>query len=247
MKKIIGNWKCNLNLVDVVDYFNFINMYDYNHNKITIGIAVPSIWLLLAKSSTGKFRIYSQDVDYIKFGSHTGKLSYEHLLNINVNQTIIGHSETRSFSNNSDEEINKKVITCLDNDIEVILCIGEPINVYEEKRVFDFIINQIKSAIKNVNISKLDKLTIAYEPIWAIGTNRIPSLVEIYNVILVVKEFFKSNYNFDISVLYGGSVNTNNVANLSAITNLDGFLIGSASIDPKTFVQIVRLTGWDVN
>ena len=89
MKKIVGNWKCNLDLIDVVDYFDFINMYSYDHTKLHIGLAVPTVWLFLAKSSTSNFRIYAQDVDYVPYGSYTSKLSYKHLLNIETNQTIL--------------------------------------------------------------------------------------------------------------------------------------------------------------
>ncbi len=247
MKKIVGNWKCNLDLIDVVDYFDFINMYSYDHTKLHIGLAVPTVWLFLAKSSTSNFRIYAQDVDYVPYGSYTSKLSYKHLLNIETNQTIIGHSETRLYSNNSDEEINKKVLKCLENNIEVILCIGEPLEVYQEHNVNQYLLNQLSRDTKGINLNTISKLTIAYEPIWAIGTNKTPTLLEIYDVIKLIKDFFVINYDFDVSVLYGGSVNISNVADLAKISNLDGFLIGTASINPKTFIEIIGATGWNVN
>ena len=247
MKKIIGNWKCNQTLFEVVEYFEMINHFDYDHTKLEIGIAVPDVWLFLAKSSTKKFDIIAQNVNLNDFGSFTGTTSCKHLNDIGIKSTIIGHSEVRKYLNENNEIINKKILTCLANNIKVILCIGEPIEVYENDEVFEYLVNQLSINLANVNTQDLQNITIAYEPIWAIGTNKTPTVDEIENIIILLKQYFDVNFGVTINILYGGSVNISNVASFSSIDVLDGFLIGTASLNPKTLIDMVRLTQWDKN
>lgn len=239
MKYIIGNWKSNMTYNNFKSYVQQINTLKTDIAKITVGISVPHIFLLEAEK-TINHPIYSQDCEAYKFGSNTGRISYEHLKDININHAIIGHSEQRRFNDNTNEIINTKLTTLLNNDFNVILCIGEPLDIYEENKTIEFLQNQIGSALKNVDIKKLNNLVIAYEPIWAIGTNKIPSNDYIQNALQEIKQYVEIITKFkNIPTLYGGSVNLSNIDNLKTIVNLDGFLIGSGSLKADDFIKMV--------
>ncbi len=246
-KKIIGNWKCNQILSDVVNFADTIKEVNFK-NDFEIGIAIPNVWLFVAKTYfKDSINIYAQDVDYIPFGSYTARTSYQHLENIGIKNVIIGHSETRLFSNNSDYEINKKIEKALSQDFNVVLCIGETIDTYNKKQTDGFLLRQIANALKDIDKTLLKKITIAYEPIWAIGTNKTPSNEEIEMIITIIKQFGQINYETNFDVLYGGSVNLDNINYLSTIPNLDGFLIGTASLNAKQFINLIERTKWNVS
>ncbi len=247
-KKIIGNWKCNQTLSGVVNFANIINDVNFK-NTFEIGIAVPDVWLFVAKTYfKNNIKIFAQDIDYVPFGSYTARTSYKHLENIGINNVIIGHSETRIFSNNDEHEINQKIKKCLSEGFNVILCIGETLEIYNNKQTDGFLLRQIANALKGINNNLLLKnLTIAYEPIWAIGTNKIPSNNEIEMIINIIKQFGQINYETNFNVLYGGSVNDDNINYLSNIQNLDGFLIGTASLDANQFIKLIGRTKWNAS
>ncbi len=232
MKKyLIANWKCNFTKKELSNYFN---EFDNIKTEIKLGFAVPSIFLMQAKAQTS-LPILAQDIEAFGYGSHTGRVSYQHLLDTQINGVIIGHSEQRVFNDNTNEIIQKKVAVALANNFDVFLCCGEPLEVYEKNETKKFIKAQLDSALKDVDLTKVkDHLVIAYEPIWAIGTGKIPT----NDVIDDIAKFIKDTYHLD--VLYGGSVNEKNIQELRNITNINGFLIGSASIDPKIFINIIN-------
>ncbi len=232
MKKyLIANWKCNITANELKNYF--VSFKNLDCGDIKIAFAVPSIFLLQAKQLTS-LPIIAQDIEYFKYGSHTGRISYEHLLDNNIQGTIIGHSEQRVFNDNTDEIINEKVKVALNHQMQVFLCIGEPLEIYQNKETKNFLKRQLEIALKGVDINHVkDQLIIAYEPIWAIGTGKIPSCEEIQDII----QFIKSQYNLD--VLYGGSVNEDNIEALKKIDNINGFLIGSASYQPQKFINLL--------
>ena len=170
------------------------------------------------------------------FGPHTGYINCHMLKNIGANYVIIGHSENRQKGENN-KLINQKIKNALKAKLKVIYCIGETFNEKRNKKTRFILSKQIKIGLKNIiNISNI---FIAYEPVWAIGTGIVPKSNDLFKTINFIKSKFKKK---SPKVLYGGSVNTHNIKNLKEINNIDGFLIGGASQDPKKFIDIVKKT-----
>lgn len=237
MKYIIGNFKSNMTNEYFLEYLNLLSKIDDNKN---IGIAPPSIFLKDAISNLKKIKVYAQDCEAFKYGSHTGRISYEHLLDISINNVIIGHSEQRLFNDNTNEIINNKLQILTKNNFNIILCIGESLENYKNNETIIFLKSQLVSALKE--IPKESKIIIAYEPVWSIGTNKIPTLNEIKNVIINIKKIINDFYGekIDFPILYGGSVSNNNINELLTIEEIDGFLIGNASLEFEGFKNIIE-------
>jgi triosephosphate isomerase (TIM) len=170
------------------------------------------------------------------FGPHTGYINCRMLKNIGANYVIIGHSENRQKGEDN-KLINQKIKNALKAKMKVIYCIGETFNEKRNKKTLFILSKQIKIGLKN--ITNISNIFIAYEPVWAIGTGIVPKSNDLFKTINFIKSKFKKK---SPKVLYGGSVNTQNIKNLKEINNIDGFLIGGASQDPKKFIDIVKKT-----
>ena len=170
------------------------------------------------------------------FGPHTGFVNSTMLKNIGANYVIIGHSENRK-KGETNKLINKKIKSAIRAKLKVILCIGETLREKNKGKTKSILSNQIKFCLDKVN--KQTSLFIAYEPVWSIGTGKIPKIEELKDSIKFIKSKFKRKMP---KILYGGSVNPKNINNLKMIKDLDGFLIGGASQNSKNFIDIVKKT-----
>ena len=170
------------------------------------------------------------------YGPHTGFINSKMLKNIGANYVIIGHSETRK-NGETDKLINLKIKSAIKAKLKVIFFIGETLSEKKQKKTKSIITKQIQLGL--YGIKKKSNLFIAYEPIWSIGTGKIPSLMELEDIIKFIKKKFKGKLP---KILYGGSVNSQNIGILKKINNLDGFLIGGASQNAKKFIDIVKKT-----
>ena len=170
------------------------------------------------------------------YGPHTGFVNCKMLKNIGANYVIIGHSENRE-KGETDKLINQKIKSAIRAKLKVILCIGETLSEKKRRKTKSVLSKQIKLCLDKVN--KKTNLFIAYEPVWSIGTGKIPNITELKDSI----KFIKSKFNKRIpKILYGGSVSPKNINNLKLIKDLDGFLIGGASQNSKNFIDIVKKT-----
>ena len=232
MKLICCNFKMNLLKKDISNYLNTIN------NKIEKEkvIFFPSIPYIEEFSKNG-YLVGSQDISFVDFGSITGDTSINQLKELGITYTIIGHSERRKFFDD-DKYISKKIKLALNNNIKVVLCIGEfEKNIQEETNIF--LKNEIDLAfIDNKELINNNNLIIAYEPIWAIGSGVIPDNKNLYKTIFFIKSHIKKTYNLDLKVLYGGSVKLDNIDNLEELKIIDGYLIGGASLNPKDILTL---------
>ena len=230
-KLIVGNIKMNMKFGEIPNYINhFKNM---KNNNLVI---CPS-FIYIPYFLNYSFNVGSQNVCSSEDGGYTGEISAKQLHSIGVKYTIIGHSERRIKLKETDIEINKKIQSSLKSHLKVILCIGE---TEEEKELLkkDIVLKrQIRNAL--FNIEDLNNIVIAYEPVWSVGTNKLPSNEELTKTISYIKNLIYSMYKKDIKVIYGGSINEKNIDNLKNIRELDGFLIGSASINPSQFIEII--------
>lgn len=232
-KYILGNWKMNKNLVEISQFFANFNKHLIVNPKIKYGFAPTYLGLgLAANLKKGQTFIIAQDVNYELEGSYTGQISCKQLKDYKINYAILGHSETRKFLGCTDKIVNMKVKACLANNITPIVCIGESLQQYEKHQTKAVLAKQLKTIFNGVNASKC---LVAYEPLWAIGTGKTPTTKEITTICTYLKGFVKHT-----PILYGGSVNENNALNIVALKNVDGLLIGGASLHPDKFQKILK-------
>lgn len=236
MQKIIaGNWKMNNDFSDIKPFVKFVK----KNVKCKKGlvICVPSVMVnSFAGSAKGIIETGAQNCYYESRGAYTGEVSAEMIKSAGAGYVIIGHSERRQIFGESNTMLNKKLKVALANGLKVIFCIGETL---EEK-------SKYKSVLKKEIIEGFDGVTdfsnivIAYEPIWAIGTGKVAMVSDISKVHGFIKNLFKETFGKDINVLYGGSVKPSNSAEILGLDEVDGVLIGGASLKAEDYVAIVN-------
>lgn len=234
---IVGNLKMNMVASEINDYLKEVNK-KINNNDVVI---CPSS-LYIPYFLKQKYKVGIQNIAPEENGAHTGEISAMQASSLGVEYAIIGHSERRQMYGDNDLLINKKVKIALKNNLIPIICIGE---TNEEKAMFrtEKVINkQITYALRDLSKEDMEKVIIAYEPVWAIGTNVIPTDSDIKNAVSYIKTLINTltMYN-NTKVLYGGSVNKNNITELTQIKEVDGFLIGGASLKPNEFCEIIEV------
>lgn len=231
-KIIVGNIKMNLKFEEISNYLNY-----FKNIKAKDLIICPS-YIYIPYFLNYDFSVGSQNVAAHDMGAYTGEVSAEQLYSIGVKYTIIGHSERRNNLGETDDYINKKIINTLNSKLKVILCIGETL---EEKKLnikYEILNKQIKEDLKD--IKDLSQVILAYEPVWSVGTNKLPTEEELIETIKYIKQLVQDTYKQKVKVIYGGSINENNITKLNKIKELDGFLIGSASINPSRFIDVIN-------
>ena len=208
-----------------------------------IGISPPYVYLdqlksILFSNDIDSIQIGSQDVDHSD-GARTGAISASMLLDLGCKYTIIGHSERRSLFKEDNKIIEEKFRCLESNNIMQVLCIGESLEEMESGKTLDVLNEQITSVLEN---KTLNNALIAYEPIWAIGTGKTPTSIQVNQINECIKDVVQSTTanNYLPKVLYGGSVNSENAAAFFSCENIDGALVGGASLDGKHFAEIVN-------
>jgi len=240
----IANWKMYGDLKSLNSLNRVIKFSKKYKNKKFKLIYCPPYTLLESfsqKLKKTKIELGAQNCHFEIFtGPFTGSISPSMLKKIGSNYVIIGHSENRS-AGETDFQINKKIISSVKCGLKVIFCIGETL-VQKNKKITNKILQ--KQILKGISKNKtLNKILIAYEPVWSIGTGVVPKKEELDKNITFIKNVLKNNLKIkNPKVLYGGSVNPKNVKNLASIKNIDGFLVGGASQRAKNFIDIVKKT-----
>jgi len=245
LKYFIGNWKMFGDISDfkIIQSINkFSNKSRNLIKKKRIILCVPNtlIYNFKKKLKTKSISIGAQNCHFNQSnGPFTGSVNARMLKKSGADYIILGHSENRA-EGESNEIIKKKIVSSLDQNLNIIFCIGETFKEKMNKKTFIVIRKQIKSSLsKKFNIKKI---IIAYEPVWSIGTNKIPKIKDLKITINFIKKearkLFKGKNS--VKVLYGGSVNNKNISLFSAISEIDGFLIGGASQSSKKFIDIVK-------
>lgn len=233
-KIIIANWKLNGSPSFTERYIDKIRFYD-DKNHYGCVIICPPVPFINQINLKNLF-IGAQDCSVFNDGSYTGEVSAKMLKDIGCQLCIIGHSERRTFFNDNNEIISKKLTNCLQSKIIPVLCVGENLQQKKERLTKDVIKEQIIKGIPSNADNK--KIIIAYEPIWAIGTGLIPNLNEISEIHMFIKNnIFQDK---DVKILYGGSVKANNYKEILNLEEVDGLLVGSASINIDEFNKIIK-------
>lgn len=228
-----GNWKLNKIRKDVIEYFDVFNQLKTNEN-ICFFVSPTLIQTAVEKSN---FSIGAQNVCVAEHGAFTGETSISQILDLKCKSVLIGHSERRSKFFENDGVVSKKIALCSPS-VECVLCVGETREQLSEK--YNVLEQQLYTALQDVERQYLKNIIIAYEPVWAIGTGLTPCASEIQESINFIKSRLKSKYEANFKVLYGGSVNSANIVEFKKIKNIDGFLIGGASLDAKNFMEIIK-------
>ena len=235
MKLIVANHKMNLTLPEVLDYKHKIEEINTSKIKLVICPSYP----YLVELNSNNYYLGSQNVGILDNGALTGEISAKQLSFLHVSYVIVGHSERRTILKENNSDIQKKIEHVLKTGMHVILCIGEN-QEEKDKRKNKKVLKENLEILKNISANQLGKVIIAYEPIWAIGTGVIPTNDEIYEITEYIKNLIYDKYDVDIKVLYGGSVSPDNIVELEKIRNIDGYLIGGSSLNPKKMSDIIN-------
>ena len=243
-KIIAGNWKMNLTPTEATTLIKKLKN-DCNVSDVDVVFIVPSIDITTAKSELlgTNIKLGAQNFYYEEKGAFTGEISASMILDAGAEYVIIGHSERRTIFKEDDEMINKKLIAAHKYNLKPILCCGESLELRENGTYKTFIEGQIKSAFNCIEKSEAIKTVIAYEPIWAIGTGKTATSDEADEVCGHIRNVIKNIYDNETSdtirIQYGGSVNGNNAKELFEKENIDGGLVGGASLK-EDFINIVK-------
>ena len=247
-KKIIaGNWKMNLTFDEGVQLVNNVLAKLDGRNNAVVVFAPPFIHLKkVTELIAGKKNIHSgaQNCYWEKSGAYTGEISAGMIKSCGADYVIIGHSERRQYFNETDEQLAKKIIAVLQNNLTPIFCCGEPLEIREANTHFESVASQIKNSLFHLNKDEINKVVIAYEPIWAIGTGKTATAQQAQEMHVHIRHQLEKKYGHDIaqniSILYGGSVKASNAKELFANADVDGGLIGGASFVVDDFVGIIN-------
>ena len=253
MKKTIvaANWKMNLLRAEAVQLASdLVNGADalgvYDRVDLIIAPTFTSLDAVNVVIGNTKAELCAQNVFWMESGAYTGEISPSMLIDTGCKWVIIGHSERRHIMHETDTMINMKVRLSIEKGLKVILCVGETRDQKEMGKTIEVINNQLLKALDGVNTDVIDKLVIAYEPVWAIGTGLNAKPEDAENVHKKIKDIIRSLLNCNdekIRVMYGGSVNTGNIKSLVSQSNIDGVLVGGASLDTEAFIQIIKISG----
>ena len=234
----IANWKMfgNLRSINVLDkVISFTKKYKKNNIKLIYLPPVTLINLFSKKLKASSIDVGAQNCHLSEnYGAHTGQINSFMLKDAGAKYIILGHSENRQLGENNDL-INLKIKSSIKSGLKVIFCVGETLNQKRKKNTKKVLSQQIIQGLKNVKNKK--NIIIAYEPVWAIGSGLIPKETEIFEIVRFIKNKVKGS-----KVLYGGSVNSQNINLLKKIDNVDGFLVGGASQNSNNFIDIIKKT-----
>lgn len=239
-KLVAGNWKMH-GMSSDLEEVRAIALASREYPGVDVALCVPAILIERAARAVPAFAIGGQDVHHAEQGAHTGCTSAQMLLDAGAALTIVGHSERRDAQRESDADVRAKAHAALRCGLNVILCVGEPLQVREQGRAVEFVVDQLGASIPDERTEDAE-LAIAYEPIWAIGTGKVPTMDEIADVHGAIRRRLVEHCGEEgerVRILYGGSVKGSNAAELFGVPDVDGALVGGASLKASDFMPIV--------
>ncbi|HOP65788.1 MAG TPA: triose-phosphate isomerase [Bacilli bacterium] len=237
MKKVILNLKMNLVLEEIKKYEEEIALLCDHNPEVIICPSYPFLYLF----KNPNYYLGAQDASQFIEGSYTGEVSAKQLASMGVKHVIINHSERKKIVALSNDVLLSKIKNILNNNMQVILCVSETIEERKSHKTVDVLLSKIVKLFNQLNREDIKKITIAYEPEWAIGTGTALNYLEVDEIAKVLKSEIFRMYEKYVDILYGGSVNSYNITNLSTTVNIDGFLIGKASLDMKEINDILSM------
>lgn len=245
-KILIGNWKMNKSMQEAIDFSNAVKdkAKEVESKNIIVGIAPSYLCLPILKKLASPILTFAQNVHYAENGAYTGEVSIPMLEEIGVRGSLVGHSERRQYFNETNESCNLKLLALEKHNMNVIYCVGETLEEYESGKTKEVLKTQVLEGIKGLSTHYIANLTIAYEPVWSIGTGKNASKEIASEMCGYIVEVIKEAYGEDVSkgvyVLYGGSVKPNNIKEYLDDDNIDGALVGGASLKADSFIEMIK-------
>ena len=241
---IAGNWKMHKTIAEALEFVSDIKDR-VNNEKVEAVICAPFTLLKDLKEATKgtSIKVGAQNMHFEEKGAFTGEISPLMLKELDMDYVVIGHSERRQYFNETNETVNKKVLKALEVGIDPILCVGETLEEREAGNTKDICKVQVEKALENVSKEDIAKVVIAYEPIWAIGTGKTATSEDANDVIAYIREVIANLYGelaSDVRIQYGGSVKPSNVTEIMSQSDIDGALVGGASLQANDYVELVN-------
>ena len=243
---IAGNWKLNMNPEQTAEFVASIKNELPESSKVESVICAPAVDLdALKKAAEGsELHVGAENAYFETEGAFTGETSPKVLNEMGIDYCIIGHSERREYFHETDEDINKKAKVLFANNVTPIVCCGESLETREANKQEEWVVGQIKADLDGLTAEQISNLVIAYEPIWAIGTGKTASSEQAEEMCKTIRETVKDLYDDEtaenVRIQYGGSVNPANVKELMDKPNIDGGLVGGASLKPDSYLALVN-------
>ena len=244
-KVIAGNWKMNMLPNEAIEYIQaFEPLVKDSKAEVILCVPYTDLFYCLLNTQGTNIKIGAQNMHFAESGAYTGEVSPKMLKSIGVEYVIIGHSERRQYYNETDESVNKKLKSAFENELKPIVCVGETLEEREAGKAEQIITTQTRLALDGLSNEQVKNTIIAYEPIWAIGTGKTATSEDANNAIKSIREEIKRIYGEEVSseviIQYGGSVKSLNAKELFETSDIDGGLVGGASLKPEEFSKIVN-------
>ena len=247
MKKYIyGNIKMNMTLKETEEYVEkLLPLVETSKNEIVVFPSFTNLMFLGQKLTSSKVLLGAQNISSESMGAYTGEVSASQIKSVGAKYVIIGHSERRKLFMEKNDCINKKIIEALGQGLKVVLCVGETKYERANKKHKTVIQKEISECLRGLYENELKNIIIAYEPVWAIGTGKMPTVKEIEDMAKVIRTEVQTEYSEkaakNIKILYGGSVNSQNAKIFGNIVGLNGLLVGGACLSAEEFAKICRV------
>ena len=243
-KVIAGNWKMNMLPNEAIAFIEQITpMVKDTENEVILCVPYIDLFYSLLSAQKTNIKIGAQNMHFEEKGAFTGEITPLMLKELDMDYVVIGHSERRQYFNETNETVNKKVLKALEVGIDPILCVGETLEEREAGNTKDVCKVQVEKALENVSKEDLAKVVIAYEPVWAIGTGKTATSEDANDVIAYIREVVANLYKElanEVRIQYGGSVKPSNVAEIMNQSDIDGALVGGASLEANDYVKLVN-------
>ena len=246
---IAGNWKMYKTIPEAIDLVRGIESSISFPGQVEVVVGPPfsALYAVIEACRDSYIGVAAQNMHYEEEGAFTGEVSGAFLKDMGCRYVIIGHSERRQYFNETDESVNKKVAKALKYGVIPIMCVGETLPERESDQTFEVIERQLGNGLPAMDSSQAKKLIIAYEPVWAIGTGKTASPEQAEEVHLFIRNFLSKVFGDDVAdairLQYGGSVKPENAAELMSQPNIDGALVGGASLKADSFARIINTAG----
>lgn len=236
-KMVIANLKMNMVFNDVKEYLNAINESITSDRVVICPTSIYVPYFLGHKYKVGLQNTYIENK-----GAYTGEISPLQAKSLGITYVLVGHSERRKILKEDNELVHKKLQAILNNNMTAVLCIGETLEEKNMLKTDTVLKRQLITALNDIDEKKYHNIIIAYEPVWSIGTNLVPTNKEIETTVAYIKNIVSTNFKItNIPVIYGGSVNEKNIKELNQIKNISGVLVGGASLDPQKLLNIIEV------
>ena len=244
-KVIAGNWKMNMLPNEAIAFIEGLAPLVKNSEaEVVLCVPYTDLFYSLLTAQDTNIKIGAQNMHWEESGAYTGEVSGKMLKSIGVEYVIIGHSERRQYFNETDETVNKKIKSAFANELKPIVCVGETLEQRETGKAEEIITGQTKIALDGLTEEQVENTIIAYEPIWAIGTGKTATAEDANNSIKAIRNEIAKNYGQNIAdkviIQYGGSVKASNAKELFSTSDIDGGLVGGASLKVEEFANIVN-------